>query len=293
MMNSGNISIIGKPNVGKSTLFNSLIKKHLAGETNKPQTTRHKIDGVLYEKDTEFLFVDTPGINFNIRKNFNRILNKSALSAIYESDVIIHVINYYEIDSDDHKVIENIRSVEIPKILVLNKVDLDKKSVKLPKILSSLPKEITTIYDEVIPISSKKYSNISRLKILIKKLLPETSKPLYENIISNKPQDFFIAEYIREACIKFLSLELPYSLHVEVNTFNEEEELVSITSTIFLSKKSHLSIVVGKGGSMLVKISKYARINSEKLLGKKVFLKIHVKYDPKWKDTKYFLNSYN
>jgi len=292
-MNSGNISIIGKPNVGKSTLFNSLIKRHLAGETNKPQTTRHKIEGILFEENTEFLFMDTPGINFNIRKNFNRILNRSALSAIYESDVILHVINYHEFDSDDHKVIENIRNVEIPKILVLNKVDLDKKRTKLPKILSSLPKEITTIYNEVIPISSKKYLNISRLKVLIKKLLPETSEPLYGNVISNKPQDFFVEEYIREACIKFLSLELPYSLHVAVNTFNDEEELVSITSTIFLSKKSHLSIVVGKSGSMLVKISKYARINAEKLLEKKVFLKIHVKYDPKWKDTKSFLNSYN
>ena len=172
-------------------------------------------------------------------------------------------------------------------------MDLDKKNIKLPKILSNLPKEIIKIYNEVIPISSKKYSNISRLKIILKKLLPKTPRLSYKNIISNKSQDFFIAEYIREACIKFLSFELPYSFHVEINTFNEEEKLVSITSTIYLSKKSHLSIVVGKSGSMLVKISKYARINSEKLLGKKVFLKIHVKYDPKWKDTKYFLNSYN
>ena len=105
-MYSGNISIIGKPNVGKSTLFNLLISKHLAGETSKPQTTRHTIDGLLEENDTEFLFVDTPGINFNIRKNFNRLLNKNALSAIYDADVIIHVVNYFQLELFDKHTME-------------------------------------------------------------------------------------------------------------------------------------------------------------------------------------------
>ena len=135
-MSSGNISIIGKPNVGKSTLFNLLIKKHLAGATNKPQTTRHKIDAVLHEGDTEFLFVDTPGLNFNIKKDFNKILNKNALSAIYEADVILHVVDYFKIDREDIKVIENINNISLPKILVLNKIDLDNKKKNLPKILS-------------------------------------------------------------------------------------------------------------------------------------------------------------
>ena len=141
-MSSGNISIIGKPNVGKSTLFNLLIKKHLAGATNKPQTTRHKIDAVLHEDDTEFLFVDTPGLNFNIKKDFNKILNKNALSAIYEADVILHVVDYFKIDRDDIKVIENINNIPLPKILVLNKIDLDNKKKNLPKILSEIPKDI-------------------------------------------------------------------------------------------------------------------------------------------------------
>ena len=145
-MHSGNISIIGKPNVGKSTLFNCLIGKHLAASTHKPQTTRHK---------TKYIFLDTPGINFNIRKNFNRILNKNALSAMFESDVILHIINYNELDDEDNKVIENIRSVDSPKILVLNKIDLDKNKNNLPKILSNIPKEISSLYDEIIPISSK------------------------------------------------------------------------------------------------------------------------------------------
>ena len=292
-MSSGNISIIGKPNVGKSTLFNLLIKKHLAGATNKPQTTRHRIDAVLHEDDTEFLFVDTPGLNFNIKKDFNKILNKNALSAIYEADVILHVVDYFKIDRDDIKVIENINNIPLPKILVLNKIDLDNKKKNLPKILSEIPKDIINVYDEIIPVSSKNSKNIKNLKKIIKSHIPINNKNNYENILSNKPKEFFVAEYIREACLKYLSVELPYSLHVEINKFEDEEDIISIASTIYLKKKSHLSIVIGKNGSMLVKISKLARINAENLFNKKVFLKIFVKYDPKWKDTESFLNSYN
>ncbi len=292
-MSSGNISIIGKPNVGKSTLFNLLIKKHLAGATNKPQTTRHKIDAVLHEDDTEFLFVDTPGLNFNIKKDFNKILNKNALSAIYEADVILHVVDYFKIDREDIKVIENINNIPLPKILVLNKIDLDNKKKNLPKILSEIPKDIINVYDEIIPVSAKNSKNIKSLKKIIKSHIPINNKNNYENILSNKPKEFFVAEYIREACLKYLSVELPYSLHVEINKFEDEENIISIASTIYLKKKSHLSIVIGKNGSMLVKISKLARINAENLFNKKVFLKIFVKYDPKWKDTESFLNSYN
>jgi len=291
-MHSGNISIIGKPNVGKSTLFNLLINKHLAGATNKPQTTRHKIDAVLLEDEAEYFFVDTPGINFNIRKDFNRILNKNALSAIYEADVILHIVNYSRMNNDDTKVIENIKDIDSPKILVLNKIDLDNKKNKLPEILSRIPKEIIDVYDEIIPISSKNSNNIIELKKLIKSYLPSDSESSYQGSLSNKSDEFFAAEYIREACIKFLSVEIPYSLHVEINQFEDSENLISIAATIYLKKKSHLSIVVGKNATMLVQISKYARINSEKLFNKKVYLKIFVKYDPRWKDSEAFLNSY-
>ena len=193
-MHSGNISIIGKPNVGKSTLFNLLIKRHLSGETNKPQTTRHKIDAVLHEEETEYLFVDTPGINFNIRKEFNRILNKNALSAIYESDVILHLINYFDIDRDDTKVIENIKDMEVPKILVLNKIDLDKNKNKLPNILSKIPKEILDNYDEIIPVSAKDSENIISLKKIIKNYIPKNTKEKFANKNRNKPNEYFATE---------------------------------------------------------------------------------------------------
>ena len=291
-MNSGNISIIGKPNVGKSTLFNLLISKHLSGATRKPQTTRHKIDGILHENDAEYIFVDTPGINFHIRKDFNRILNKNALTAIYEADVILHLVNFNKINKDDNKVIENIKDINSSKILVLNKIDLDKNKNKLPEILSEMPKNIVDIYDEIIPISSKKSENITTLKKIIKKYLPDSNEKKFNDIISSKPNEFFVAEYIREACIQYLSVELPYSLHVEINKFEEEKNLISVAATIFLKKNSHLSIVIGKNGSMLAKLSKLARVNSEKLFNKKVYLKIFVKYDPRWKSSESFLNSY-
>jgi GTP-binding protein Era len=169
---------------------------------------------------------------------------------------------------------------------------LDKNKKKLPNILSKIPKDILDIYDEIIPISSKESDNIINLKKLIKNYIPKNNQISHNNIISNKPDEFFVAEYIREACIKYLSVELPYSLHVEINKFDKEDNIISIASTIYLKKKSHLSIVVGKNGSMLVKISKLARINSENLFNKKVYLKIFVKYDPKWKDSESFLNSY-
>jgi len=292
-MIGGNISIVGKPNVGKSTLFNLLVQKHLAGATRKPQTTRHTIDGVLEEENTKYQFIDTPGLNFNIKKNFNRVLNKNALSAIYQSNLILHLVKYNQINKDDIKVLENIKNLELPKILVLNKIDLIRDKNRLMDILSKIPSEISDYYDEIIPVSSKSSKNIDILKKIMKKSLSKSKKNPIESLFNKRPIEFFTAEYIREACIRYLSEEIPYSLHVEINKYEESRKLISIAATIYLRKKSHLSIVVGKNGSMLVKISKAARIYSEKLLNKKVFLKIFVKYDPKWKESEYFLNSYD
>ena len=292
-MIGGNISIVGKPNVGKSTLFNLLVQKHLAGATRKPQTTRHTIDGVLEEENAKYQFIDTPGLNFNIKKNFNRVLNKNALSAIYQSNLILHLVKYNQINKDDIKVLENIKNLELPKILVLNKIDLIRDKNKLMDILSKIPSEISDYYDEIIPVSSKSSKNIDILKKIMKKSLSKSKKNPIESLFNKRPIEFFTAEYIREACIRYLSEEIPYSLHVEINKYEESRKLISIAATIYLRKKSHLSIVVGKNGSMLVKISKAARIYSEKLLNKKVFLKIFVKYDPKWKESEYFLNSYD
>ena len=292
-MIGGNISIVGKPNVGKSTLFNLLVQKHLAGATRKPQTTRHTIDGVLEEENAKYQFIDTPGLNFNIKKNFNRVLNKNALSAIYQSNLILHLVKYNQINKDDIKVLENIKNLELPKILVLNKIDLIRDKNRLMDILSKIPSEISDYYDEIIPVSSKSSKNIDILKKIIKKSLSKSKKNPIESLFNKRPIEFFTAEYIREACIRYLSEEIPYSLHVEINKYEESSKLISIAATIYLRKKSHLSIVVGKNGSMLVKISKAARIYSEKLLNKKVFLKIFVKYDPKWKESEYFLNSYD
>ena len=292
-MIGGNISIVGKPNVGKSTLFNLLVQKHLAGATRKPQTTRHTIDGVLEEENAKYQFIDTPGLNFNIKKNFNRVLNKNALSAIYQSNLILHLVKYNQINKDDIKVLENIKNLELPKILVLNKIDLIRDKNRLMDILSKIPSEISDYYNEIIPVSSKSSKNIDILKKIIKKSLSKSKKNPIESLFNRRPIEFFTAEYIREACIRYLSEEIPYSLHVEINKYEESRKLISIAATIYLRKKSHLSIVVGKNGSMLVKISKAARIYSEKLLNKKVFLKIFVKYDPKWKESEYFLNSYD
>ncbi len=292
-MIGGNISIVGKPNVGKSTLFNLLVQKHLAGATRKPQTTRHTIDGVLEEENAKYQFIDTPGLNFNIKKNFNRVLNKNALSAIYQSNLILHLVKYNQINKDDIKVLENIKNLELPKILVLNKIDLIRDKNRLMDVLSKIPSEISDYYDEIIPVSSKSSKNIDILKKIIKKSLSKSKKNPIESLFNRRPIEFFTAEYIREACIRYLSEEIPYSLHVEINKYEESRKLISIAATIYLRKKSHLSIVVGKNGSMLVKISKAARIYSEKLLNKKVFLKIFVKYDPKWKESEYFLNSYD
>ena len=168
MIVGGNISIVGKPNVGKSTLFNLLVKKHLAGATRKPQTTRHTIDGILTEDQAEFVFIDTPGLNFNIKKDFNRFLNKNTLGAIYDSNVILHLIKYNKVDKDDMKVFENIKDLDIPKILVLNKTDLLKDKNKLMGILSEIPEEFAECYNEIIPVSSKKAKNIDKLKKLLK-----------------------------------------------------------------------------------------------------------------------------
>ena len=193
MIVGGNISIVGKPNVGKSTLFNLLVKKHLAGATRKPQTTRHTIDGILTEDQAEFVFIDTPGLNFNIKKDFNRFLNKNTLGAIYDSNVILHLIKYNKVDKDDMKVFENIKDLDIPKILVLNKTDLLKDKNKLMGILSEIPEEFAECYNEIIPVSSKKAKNIDKLKKVIKNFLPKGKNFSKQDIISHKSFEFFIS----------------------------------------------------------------------------------------------------
>ena len=192
-MIGGNISIVGKPNVGKSTLFNLLVQKHLAGATRKPQTTRHTIDGVLEEENAKYQFIDTPGLNFNIKKNFNRVLNKNALSAIYQSNLILHLVKYNQINKDDIKVLENIKNLELPKILVLNKIDLIRDKNRLMDILSKIPSEISDYYDEIIPVSSKSSKNIDILKQIIKKSLSKSKKNSIESLSNRRPIEFFTA----------------------------------------------------------------------------------------------------
>ena len=288
----GNIVIIGKPNVGKSTLFNKLIDKHLSAETNKPHTTRHIINGEVNSNTISYTYLDTPGINFKFKKNFNRKLNRNAISAIDFSDLIIHVVNISKINNQDHDVYLNLKDKNVPKFLVLNKTDLEKNNSHIAEKLSNVPKDFLENYNEIVPISCRKNTNIEELKSLID-MYAKNNKETEDFIFPRRDNNFFISEFIREAAIKHLSVELPYSLHVEIDSYHDTKYLISVYATIYVNKKSHLPILIGKNASMLIKINSYARNLAERYFKKKIFLKIYVRHKSSWKDTERFLDTYN
>lgn len=286
-MKSGFIGIIGRPNVGKSTLLNALIGKKIAITSDKPQTTRNIIQGIRTDNDSQMVFVDTPGIH-KPQNKLGKILNKQAYYEINDVDVILFLIDITEsLGKGDLFVLDVLKNVKTPVILVINKID------KLPKeeILKKID-EYKDLYNfnEIVPVSARKMDNIDRLIEILKSKLTDNIKYYDDNIYTDKPVNFIISELIREKILNKTFEEVPHSISVVVDQIEYNKESTSIQATIIVDRENLKKIIIGKNGSMIKEIGIDARLEIESLLQKKVYLDLFVKVIPKWRDREKFLN---
>ena len=280
-MHSGFVSIIGRANVGKSTLLNSILECHLSITSPVSGTTRNIIQGVYNDDDSQIVFLDTPGIHRAINK-LGRILNKQATSMFKDIDVILFVVDAYAgIGKGDNLIIDYLKSVDIPVILILNKID----KLSNEQIFESINtyKDLYS-FAEIVPISAKENDNIEHLIEVIKKYIPEGIKYFSEDNITNSSKYFMISEYVREKLFKYLTQEIPHSIACVTNTYEEKDDIVNIGVDIIVDRDSLKKIVIGEGGSLLKKVGTEARLDIEELLGNKVFLELYVKIIENWRD---------
>ena len=287
-MRSGFVSFVGRPNVGKSTLLNSILGKRVAITSDKPQTTRNMIQGIYNDKDTQIVFVDTPGIH-KPKSRLGKVLNKQAYYSINDVDIVVLVVDISEkIGTGDKFVIDVLKNIENkPVFLVINKID------KLPKeeILKKID-ESQKLYDfaEIIPVSARKKDNTDRLLEVIKKYLPDNIKYFDDNTITSSSPSFIISEFIREKILDLTSEEIPYSVTVIVENLEEDERSMSINAVVVVDRENLKKIIIGKNGSMIKEIGIRSRKDIETYFNKRVYLELFVKVVDKWRDKEKFLN---
>jgi len=276
---SGFITIIGRPNAGKSTLLNALLGEKISIVSAKPQTTRNVVRGVKNLADCQIVFVDTPGIHRG-GGLLNEFMLREALSAFKNVDGIIYLVEAPRpLSADDRFIIEGLEKVKTPVVLAINKVDLVEKHSLLP-----LMKECSGLFPfkEIVPLSALKGEGVEVLLKIISGLLPEGPKYFPEDMVTDQPERFIAAEIVREKVFQFTHQEIPYSVAVVVESFKEKKGLVSIRAVVNVEKDSQKGIVIGKGGGMLKKIGQAARVDMEDLLGAKVFLELFVRVQKDW-----------
>lgn len=287
-MKSGFVSFVGRPNVGKSTLLNSILGKRIVITSDKPGTTRNIIQGIYNEDDTQIVFVDTPGIH-KPQNKLGRVLNKQAYFTINDVDIIVMVVDITEkIGKGDNFVIDVIKNIkDKPVFLVINKID------KLPReeILKKID-EYQKLYDftEIIPVSARKKDNVDRLIEVLKKYLPDNIKYFDEDTVTSSSPEFIISEFIREKVLDLTKEEVPHSVTCIVDELYEENDIINIGASIIVDRESLKKIIIGKNGNMIKEIGTRARSDIEAYFDKKVYLDLFVKVVDKWRDKDKFLN---
>lgn len=275
---SGFIAVVGKPNVGKSSLINALVGEKVAITSPKPQTTRNKILGILNDKDYQMIFIDTPG-QYNGKNRLAQFMSKSIDEAKKGVDAIMVVLDASKINKVDYDIIAGFNDYTIPVFVVINKIDLAKYEQLYPNLakLNSF-----SFVKEFISVSALKKKNLEQLKEKLKLVLPQ-GEPLYDtDIYTDKNLRFMVAEIIREKVLLFVQQEIPHFCAVEILKYNEEKNKVLISADIICEKERHKQIIVGAKGEMIKKIGTAARIEIEKLIGKKIFLELFVKVRMGW-----------
>jgi len=286
---SGYVAIVGRPNVGKSTILNHILGQKISITSRKPQTTRHRVLGIKTEGDIQTMYVDTPGLHKVEKKAINRFMNKAALSSIKEVDVIVFVVDKLLWTDEDEMVVEQLKNTHRPIILAVNKIDqIDDKEALLPH-LQALSGKLN--FAQVIPVSALSGHNLDSLEVEIGKLLPEAMHLFPEDQITDRSSRFLAAEIVREKIMRQLGDELPYEMTVEIESFEDDGELITINALILVERDTQKSIVIGKGGKRLKLIGQEARRDMERMFDAKVMLKTWVKVKGGWSDDERALRS--
>ncbi len=285
---TGYIAIVGRPNVGKSTLMNRLVGVKLSIVSNKAQTTRHRVSGILTDDDAQFVFVDTPGFQTRHTNALNRSMNRSVTQSLADVDIVFFVIEAGRFGPEDEQVMELLPR-GAPVFLVINKIDtLDDKGKLLPFIaLCSGAFE----YAEIVPLSAERGQNIDALLNTARKYLPEGAPIFSPDDITDRSERFLAAEFLREKLFRLLGDELPYGMTVEVERFESEGNLRRINLAVIVDKPGHKGIVIGKNGERLKRISTEARKAMEELFDARVYLEVWVKVKSGWSDDERALKS--
>ena len=280
---SGIITICGRPNVGKSTLTNALVGEKVAIVTNKPQTTRNRICGVRIRGESQFVFVDTPGLHKARTRLGDYMVNVVKESVADVDAVMLLVEPIPNVGGPEEQLIARIKTLRCPAVLVINKVDTLDKKEKLLEVIQTY--EQAHQFQAVVPISAKTGEGVDELLDVLEGYLPEGPQLFPEDMTSDQPERQMMAEILREKLLLCLDKEIPHGTAVEITRFAErDDEVVEVEATIYCEKNSHKGIIIGKGGSMLKKVSTLARQDMERFMGTKVYLQTWVKVKENWRD---------
>ena len=285
----GYIAIVGRPNVGKSTLLNSIMDQKISITSKKPQTTRHQLLGIKTRDQAQFLYVDTPGIHANEKKAINRYMNRNARSVIRDVDAVIFVVDRGSWNKEDELVAEALQGHSGQLIIAVNKFDLLESKNKLLPVLETLQKRFPEA--EIVPVSALTAENIELLENLIVERIPYSEFYFPDDQITDRSERFMVAEIIREKLMRQLGDEVPYSASIQIDRFERTSKIVHIDATIFVEREGQKSILIGSGGSKLKRIGSDARIDIERLLDRKIMLTNWVKVKSGWSDSERALKS--
>jgi GTP-binding protein Era len=286
----GLVAIVGRPNVGKSTLINALLGQKVSITSRKAQTTRHRILGIDTEGDYQTIFVDTPGLHIEEKRAINRLMNRAASSSINDVEMVVFVVEGTNWNEDDDMVLSKFKYLKCPVVLAVNKIDnVEDKELLLPH-LEALGKRYD--FKHILPMSAKKGDNVEKIRSWAQQVLPESEHYFPEDYITDRSSRFMASEIVREKLMRFLGDELPYSVTVEIEQFKQQANgVLHINALILVEREGQKRMVIGNKGEKLKAIGKQARIDMEELFDSKVFLEIWVKVKSGWADDERALRS--